>query len=231
MTRVFVARTNLEAWISAADHLSKIRGAEDFNLILEVSYPEEFDSAWFYHFDPRRVSPRGERPSDVANTIFPLKTWKNSMGRQEFYRRYTNAHSRGHKRRWGTYFLRLIDFGSTHVNQLENAIDVLNNWRNEPGNAIVFHLSSPEFDRFQPLGSPCLQLIQLQVHKGVIDMVAVYRNHDYFNKALPNLVGLGQLLNFICGSSGRQVGRLVCHSTHAFSSANSSSLKRLLERI
>jgi thymidylate synthase len=230
MTEVFRARDSLEAWVAAAAHLCQVRGAEDSNLVLDVARPDVWEGWWFDQIDPRRVSLKGERPSDVANTIFPLRTWLNSRTRDEFYARYLEAHARGHRKRWGTYFLRLINFGTRHVNQLENAIRVLNEWKNEPGTAIVFHLSSPEYDSFRPLGAPCLQLVQLHVHHGTVSMVAFYRNHDYFNKALPNLVGLGQLLNFICYCSGRRVGNLVCHSSHAFTSGGVSGLNHLLER-
>jgi len=231
MSYLLSALNGLDAWVEAARHLVAVKGGEEVNIILEVASPTTFEHRWFESIDPREVSARGENPNNVSNTIFPLQTLRNSADRHDFYERYKRAHSRSHNKRWGTYFLRLIDFGETRVNQLERAIGVLNNWKKEPGTAIVFHLSSPEVDRPRPLGSPCLQLIQLQVHGGVIDMIVTYRNHDYFNKALPNLVGLGKLLGFICDSSGRHPGKLVCHSAHAYSSDGIANLRNLLGRL
>jgi thymidylate synthase len=71
----------------------------------------------------------------------------------------------------------------------------------------------------------------LQAWDGKIDMTAVYRNHDYFNKALPNFVGLGRLLDFICSESGRDVGKLVCHSGHAYFSKSRAAAVSLIARV
>jgi hypothetical protein len=50
----------------------------------------------------------------------------------------------------------------------------------------------------------------------VLDLVAVYRNHDFLNKALGNFLGLGRLLNFIALEGGKRPGRVICHSVHAY---------------
>lgn len=218
------------AWQSAASHLIRQPGCADSDLIVEIERPSHFDAAWFERYKPRAVSARGEDPRNVANTIFPLRTAANSLDRDALYQRYKRAHARGARRSWGTYFMRLIDFGNAHVNQLERAIEVLNTWKNEPGTSLVFHLSSAETDRPRPLGAPCLQLLQLQAWNGRLDISAIYRNHDYFNKALPNFVGIGRLMEFICAESGRAVGGLVCHSGHAYNSASKAELEELLRR-
>ena len=230
MAIFFAANDCLAVWRSAALHLCQTPRASEANLVLEVKQPFRRDNSWFRQVDPRTVSLKGENPSNVANTIFPSKTWINSDDREDFYRRYLLAHRRGHVKRWGTYFLRLISFGRSNVNQLERAIEVLKEWKNSPGTALVFHLSSPELDRPRPLGGPCLQLIQLQVCDGTVGMTAVYRNHDYFNKAFPNLIGLARLLNYICSESSHKAGTLICHSGHAYSSASKKSLKALIDR-
>lgn len=219
-----------EAWSAAAEHLLSVSGAHQSNLVIEITSPTQFDPGWMQKLDSRKVHAKGENPNDVANTIFPAATWRRSADRADLYRRYEAAHARSSNKRWGTYFLRLIKFGSLQVNQLDRGIEVLNNWDNEPGTAIVFHLSSPETDKPQPLGGPCLQLCQLQAWNGRIDMTAVYRNHDYFNKAFANFIGLGRLLEFICAESGRTTGKLVCHSGHAYFSQGKMSADRLLSR-
>jgi hypothetical protein len=224
-----VAGTNcLEAWKAACNHLLAKPGTTDTNLIVEITSPEVFQPEWFRKADPRQVSSSGGYNQDVANTIFPLRTWLNSASRPEFYARYLKAHRRGATKSWGTYFGRLIDFGSSRVNQLERALDVLNGWKNEPGTSIVFHFTSAETDRPRPLGGPCLQLCQLHAYDGRIDASVFYRNHDYFNKALPNFVGIGRLLSFMAMQSGRQVGSLTCNSSHAYSSAGKAGLGKLL---
>lgn len=220
----------LAAWKAAAAHLIAKVGTEESNLLIQIDQPVFWDPTWFKLMDPRSVRDRGENPSDVANTIFPLKTFINSSSRDELYRRYKRAHKRGDTKSWGTYFGRMISFGVSKTNQIERAIDVLNTWEKSPGTSIVFHLSSCETDKPRPLGGPCLQLLQFQVRDGRIDVTAVYRNHDYFNKALPNFVGIGRLLTFICAETGRTPGSLVCHSGHAYSSSGKAALSELLAR-
>ena len=61
----------------------------------------------------------------------------------------------------------------------------------------------------------------------MLDFVAVYRNQDFFNKALGNFIGLGQLLKFICDESNKRAGTLTCHSVHAFSGGNMGYLKAM----
>lgn len=219
-----------DAWIAGANYLAGQPRTEISSLLLTIEDPTSWDDAWFDRIDPRQVHSGGENPRNVANTIFPLKTWLNASSRTDLYQRYRRAHKRGRTKRWGTYFLRLICFGASEINQLERAINVLNSWHNQPGTAIVFHLSSPETDTPRPIGGPCLQLIQLQAWSDRLDLIAVYRNHDYFNKAFPNLIGLSRLLHFICHETSRKAGTITCHSGHAYSSAGKSALKDLVAR-
>lgn len=221
----------LTAWVAAARHLTSIKGAVATNVVIYIASPTAWHSEWFERVDPRKVNASGEDQSDVANTIFPSKTWKNSATREALYSRYKRAHRMGSTKSWGTYFLRLVEFGREGVNQLERAIQVLNNWEKEPGTAIVFHLSSAETDRPRPLGGPCLQLCMLHAYDGRIDMTAIYRNHDYFNKAFANFVGLGRLLEFVCSQTNRKPGSLVCHSGHAYVSSGKGALDTLIRRI
>lgn len=219
-----------DAWQQVATYLAALPGSRANNVVVEIENPGDWNDSWFERINPRAVHDDGENPANVANTIFPLSTWRNSAGRDDLYRRYRIAHRRGRNKRWGTYFLRLIAFGASEVNQLERGINVLNTWKNEPGTAIVFHLSSPETDRPRALGAPCLQLLQLQAWEGRVSMTAIYRSHDYFNKALANFVGLGRLLNFVCKETGHDIGRIVCHSGHAFCSEGKGTMTRLLAR-
>jgi hypothetical protein len=62
---------------------------------------------------------------------------------------------------------------------------------------------------------------------GRLDLVVVYRNHDYFNKALGNFIALGQLLDFICVESNKEPGQLICHSVHAYFGAPKGKMLQL----
>jgi thymidylate synthase len=128
--------------------------------------------------------------------------------------------------RWGTYFHRLIAYGGKK-NQLELTIEKLKHWPRYT-TALVFHLSCPLVDQPRTRGGPCWHYGELIWHKGdVLDLVVVYRNHDFFNKALGNFIALGQLLAFIAKESGKTTGRLVCHSVHAYSANPMSKLTAL----
>jgi thymidylate synthase len=59
-------------------------------------------------------------------------------------------------------------------------------------------------------------------------MVALVRNHDYFEKALGNLIGLGHLLGYVCSETDLAPGELVCHSVHAYNSASKKALRDLV---
>ena len=74
----------------------------------------------------------------------------------------------------------------------------------------------------------CMQYIELLCpDRETVSLLAVYRNHDYFQKALGNFIGLGQLLKFICDQTGRQAGTLTCHSAHAYYQSNKAELRSL----
>ena len=163
--------------------------------------------------------------------MFPTKLILKYPSRPQFYSAYMRLHQRAMKwprnrSRWGTYFERLVAFGGTE-NQLELLITKLNTWpRNTTG--LVFHLSSPSVDRPRTRGGPCWHFGEIVWRKGdILDFVAVYRNHDYFNKALGNFIALGQLLRFIANESSKVPGKLICHSVHAYSERSLSALSNL----
>ncbi len=228
---IVVERANcLEAWIAVAKHLLANKHV-DTNVVVVITDPLHFDDAWLTRFDPASIKQKGDRIKNVMNTIFPQKTLDNSANRKAFYERYKKAHRRGKKKGWGTYFSRLIQFGHKEENQLENAIRVLETWKNNPHAAVTFHLSSPETDSIRPRGGPCWHYGELLcADKNSAELVVVYRNHDYFNKALGNFLALSRLLRFVCGETHRKPMRLVCHSARAYFDATKGDLEKLLAR-
>jgi len=230
MAAVFERANCVEAWSAVCNHLL-VNGHTDTNIVAVITDPLYFEDAWVTRFNPRAVRAKGDQIRDVMNTVFPQKTRQKSADRHVFYSRYKKAHQRGTKKGWGTYFLRLIQFGEKKENQLENAIHVLRTWKNNPHAAITFHLSSPETDSIRPRGGPCWHYGEvLCADKDSVELVAVYRNHDYFNKALGNFIALSRLLRFIAQETGRSPKRLVCHSARAYYDATRNDLQTLLAR-
>ncbi len=219
----------LAVWKTASNYLLQHRG-EDYNLLLTFPCAGAADEAPLKQCSPRSVlGDRFDNARDVANTIFPARTWSKVNSRDELYGRYRRAHAKSSNRRWGTYFGRMIAFGQSEVNQLERVINALLKWPNSYRAALFIHTSSAETDKLRPLGGPCLQYLQFNCpNSKMVDMLAVYRNHDYCNKVLGNLYGLSRLLNFICDQSNRTAGAVSCLSAHAYFNASRRDQIRLI---
>lgn len=219
----------LDVWKEAVVFLLK-NGKNYPNIILTISDPKKIESTWVEIYDPKKVKNNIKSIKDVANTIFPEKLKARYKTRTEIYERYKMLHGRRKKRgMWGTYFLRLISFGKEEVNQLERVITKIKNWKPmDYKAAFVFHLSSPETDGPRKMGGPCWHYGQLALRSGKIDFSVIYRSHDYFEKALGNLIGLSRLLNFICEATKMEPGIITCHSVSAFLNSSKIQAENLL---
>jgi thymidylate synthase len=223
-------KSPLEAWIAASNHLIN-KGGQCTNLLVSFPSGPARDERPLDKYDPRKIlGARYDRARDVANTIFPSKTARNTKTRAELYKRYMKAHSRGRKKGWGTYFLRQISFGSKEVNQLERLIEAMNRWPKKAYSAAFhMHLSSAETDNLRPLGGPCLQYVQFNCPSiAQIDLVAVYRNHDFCNKVLGNYFGLSRLLHYVSKETDRDPGKVSCLSIHAYIGTSLKNQKHLI---
>jgi hypothetical protein len=223
----------LDAWRAGADVI--LNSGDTVNLITTIEDPCLLNPNWLSTYSPRRLSRNYDDVRDVADTIFPIDLATRFPKREELFENYLRRHDRASKwarnrGKWGTYFERLIRFPlATHVNQLDRAIDKLSTWPVRNTTGIVFHLSSPAFDAPRTRGGPCWQFGEILWRTADrLDFVVVYRNHDFLNKAFGNFVALGQLLNFICGQSGKQPGTLICHSVHAYNAGGARALRNLI---
>lgn len=224
--------TCLDAWKAGCELVvDGYRGT----MITVVERPIYFEDDWLVKYNPKHFYHPGSVLSDVINTIFPFKIWNKVGSREELYRHYLRVNARssriGAKKnaRWGTYFGRMIDFGAGNINQIEDIINVL---EAETRHFHVFnpiHISSADYDSLKNrLGNPCLQYVQfLQPEKGIIDIMVVYRNHDFFNKALGNYIGLGMLLGYVCQEAGKVPGKLICSSAAVYSDASKITLREI----
>jgi len=220
----------VEAWKNAAIHLLA-NGKEDFNVIIEIQKPEIYTAQWMYKrkYDPSSIS-NAVPIHTVVNTIFPHGLERQSPTRQEFYSKYLSIFNNSRSKKWGTYFQRLISFGNQQHNQLETIIQKLISWQHVK-TPFIFHTSSADTDSIRRLGNPCLQYGEFIWHNhDIIDLVAVYRNHDYFQKALGNFIGLSKLLEFVCKETNKNMGKLVIHSVHAYFDVSYSKMQTLVSR-
>lgn len=224
--------TPVDAWRQGVAAVLSDR--EVLNLFTTVEQPAIFEEGWLGQHSPLRRGLKGDDLRDVVKTIFPYDFAERFPARTDLYREYLRRHDRGmnfvrNRGAWGTYFERLVRFPDhPDTNQLETVIGKLSTWQKRSGSSLVFHLSTPARDTPRTRGGPCWQFAEIIWHPdNRLDLVAVYRNHDFFNKALGNFIGLGQLLDFICTASGKTVGRLLCHSVHAYNGGSGAGLRTL----
>lgn len=228
------ASTPLDAWQQGAVRLLSSQG-ELFNLLTIVCDPCAPSHDALLKHSPHHVRLDADNATDVSNTIFPQSVFERSGTREELYSRYLSIHDRARRMRpgkqaWGTYFERLLRFPESNVNQLERAISKLNSWPQRNTTGLVFHLSAPTVDAPRTRGGPCWHFGEILWHGDeTLDLVVVYRNHDYFNKVLGNFVGLGRLLSFVCSATGKRTGKLVCHSVHAYHGSTKTQLQQLIK--
>lgn len=222
----------LVAWKAGVAHVVSKR--ELTNLLTTVDDPCAIDASWLREFSPRRIRRHYDDLRDVVNTIFPVAISESANSRDELYARYLARHDRAarwarNRATWGTYFERLVRFPPAGVNQLERVIQKLKEWERRSTTGLVFHLSSPAIDTPRTRGGPCWHFGEIIWNDGdVLDLVVVYRNHDFLNKALGNFMGLGHLLSFICAAADKRPGRLICHSVHAYSGGPLKDLRELV---
>jgi len=161
----------------------------------------------------------------VAGTIFPESIWRRCGGdrealRETYLRMWPQIKKcRDNKR--GTYFKRLISFGSKGVDQIGAIID---EWKRSGNKARRSALQAGIFDPCRDhrpgpyLGFPCLQ--QVVFHpigpkgKHGLKVVALYVNQLLIEKAYGNYLGLYRLGKFMAGEMGLTLKRVTCIATN-----------------
>lgn len=196
-----------------------------FNVVVNIAEPLGFTEEQLHECDPRKKLHTARSVEDVANTIFPKKSAAWDLSDEDFARHYGQAYEKLLKRgprSWGVYFLRLIEFGPSQINQLKKIVTGMSTWGRNHKAAFVIHFSSAQTDAPRPLGAPCLQYCEFIREGDHLSLTAVYRSHDYFLKALGNFIGLARLLEYVAYKVGLPVGTIVCHSTYAYLDGNKS---------
>lgn len=134
----------------------------------------------------------------------------------------------------GTYFARMVTWpGKTAggVNQLASRVAALRSEHNagrRRNNTIDIDVAADADADAEPRGLqvyaatdnrrrgfPCLTHVDLTLHDGQLNLLAVYRHQYLIDKAYGNMVGLSRLLVFLCQQTGYAPGELVVHATMA----------------
>jgi len=177
-------------------------------------------------------------PKHVAYTIFPhgLYRGKDAEGVFEAYNRPGGFYDRK-KTRWGTYFRRMTSYKvkNERVNQLKNIIDAIRDRETLNKAAYTVTLQYPGKETIRKMGGPCLNYLAIQAKPArgnspmTLGLMAVYRNHDFLQRAYGNYWGLCNLIGFLAREVGGRPGPLTCVSSHAYVSEKKTALRSLKE--
>ena len=244
MSALFQVANASDAWLKAAKFISEEGSC--IGLHVEIAKPLEYDAELVAAVDNMLKMKGYISCKHVAYTIFPEGLWRKMTGDpEELFKRYNRpggAYERLRRHRrvsrhndWGSYFQRLSapEFTERGEGQLTQAIRALRR-KSKPAGAIHLHTGMPDDDDnihlhtglpkdgIRKIGGPCLQIITVHaehVNGGcALSACALYRNHDFFQKALGNYIGLGQLLGFVAECATMKVGKLHVISGHAYCS-------------
>jgi hypothetical protein len=213
-----------DAWIKAVQHLSANHW-DYYNLVVHIKDPQAIDvtkDESVTNFS-RQIHIR--TPKDVAYTIFPYRLYSGNG--TELYDLYNNRFYPWTRKRehsgWGTYFHRMINYQPDKrypgINQLKNIIDAINRRTNTLCAAYTISITYPGGETIRPLGGPCLNNILIQMlpsDQPKLGLLAVYRNHEFLERAYGNYYGLCKLLSFLNEQTDTIPGTITCISSHAY---------------
>lgn len=229
------------AWLEAVRLLSRSRW-EVRNLVVQIRSPASLDDELHDRVSIFARSQGLLSPKHVAYTIFPHRLYdEKGNGADLFnaYNRHDGLYERLHRRRrgWGTYFRRMTHYKGPNgvVNQLANIIGAMRQRENISRAAYTLVIQKPGGETVKPLGGPCLNYVAVQADPSesgqpvALGMLAVYRNHDFLERAYGNYWGLCNLLAFLAKEVGGIQGPLTCVSSHAYVDRQKTALKSLVE--
>lgn len=174
----------------------------------------------------------------VATFIFPQRLHEIYNGNKEkIFKKQKRVH-KVVKGRWGSYFDQMVEWkeskSGASINQLDRIINLINQRNTVYKTAYTIQITNPISHINYPMAGPCLRyiLLQLQSNPNKISLMAVYRNHDFAEKAYGNYVGLGNLLKFIASEINYELGSVTCVSSHAYiESKYKSGLKNIIKEV
>lgn len=213
-----------EAWRKVSIELSKNKW-ELWDIVIEIGNPLLINMDYDKTVTEFAVEHCLIKPRDVAYTIFPYGFYDLNRDAEKLYKNYWRFFK--HTRRsehsgWGTYFERMIRYPGekSEVDQLGNIIKSINNRSRNSKAAYTIIIPKPGSENIKPLGSPCLNYLAIRTEPSnesrIINLLAVYRNHDFLERAYGNYLGLCKLLEYIANETGSNVGKVTCISSHAF---------------
>lgn len=193
-----------------------------WNFVVQINNPLLFDEEIHLIMENFASNHNGIKSQKVVqHTIFPQQFYKEGVTRDKLYRAYWKYFNIYNKKHWGTYFERMIRYQTSKgdIDQLGKIIDHINDRTTNYGAAHTILIPYPHKDSNKIMGAPCLNYLTVQVEKQqqvrMINLLAVYRNHDFRARAYGNYWGLCSLLNYICNETNSKIGMITCISSRA----------------
>lgn len=219
------------AWLRAVEHLLAC-GGQCSNLMVQIAKPIAVDASIQQAYEELVSKYQLLTVKQVTYTIFPHSLYqrvhKDPAKLFERYNRiggiYERLKRRGSRKfGWGSYFRRMTHYTAvnhrgriTTTNQLREIVEMLSKRGKRYKAAYTISLQIPCVDGRRVRGGPCLNYLALQLaNPGVLNMLAVFRSHEFIERAYGNYLGLGFLMDFICDQTGYTLGTLNCLSSYA----------------
>ena len=226
-----------KAWAKVVLELKK-NNWKAWNVIVRINNPLDIDQSMHKRMENFAQQRGLVGQNQVAYTIFPYKLY-HRQSRDDFYKQYWKYYDAFHLRsyaNWGdTYFARMIRYpdNGLEIDQLGTIIDSIKNRKVNNGASYVMVIPYPQKDVRRKMGAPCLNYITVQVelvnNKRIINLCAVYRNHNFRERAYGNYYGLGKLIEYIAIETRSEVGALTCLSSHAYVDNDKIYLEKMAE--
>ena len=225
------------AWVKASSLILKSPGHTCYNVILGINSPSTVSAEDFRVCDivDSFLAKQGKDPlSTVANTIFPAGHYLQG-GSDGVFDQFPKDYA-VFRENWGTYAgrmttrsVRAAGESQALVSPLEMIVAKLRSQLKGSSMRAAYEVGLLDITDLAEIplydaptdcrrvrGGPCLSHLSFKLlpDKRVM-LTALYRSHFYIQRALGNLLGLSQLLQFVAEQIDTQVGPLVCHSTYA----------------
>jgi len=215
-----------DAWIKAIIKLSELKW-EMYNLIVNITNPCLINYDINSKISDFLKSKTKLSAKDVAYTIFPHNLYGQYKNKDQLFERYMNKFfpwtRRKTHRGWGTYFERMINYERDNqiINQLDKIINAIKKRKTDSKAAYTIIIEKPGNETIRKMGAPCLNYIAIQIdhdkkRSRIINLLCIYRNHDFLNKTYGNYWGLCNLLLFLAKETNSIPGELTCVSSHAY---------------
>jgi len=241
---VCVVNDNFQnAWLEVIRQLIVSRW-ELRNLIVHIRNPRLLDQPFHERVEVFAKAQGILGPKQVSYTIFPHRLYQVRGNAAVLYNAYNKPRGVFEKLQhlkpgWGTYFRRMTHYKGSNgtVNQLNNIITAIRDRENLSKAAYTIVIQRPGGETVRPLGGPCLNYLAVQAEPGqaaqplTLGLLAIYRNHDFLERAYGNYWGLCNLLVFLAKEVHGTPGPLTCVSSHAYVDAKKTALRQLVAQI